>query len=375
MTQTTSSPGLTPAEQQYPLPPSSVDAEVYTDPRRYERELEHILLRAWFPVAPASDVANARDFLVWDQLRQSVVITRLDDGSLSAWHNVCQHRGARLVKDSGHCGSARFKCPWHGFVYDLDGAVGSVPLRESFDAAALEGLRAPSVRVTEWGGLIWLCFSDKVPELREYLGEIGEELSGYGMENFTVRYRETVRLKANWKIVVDAFNETWHVPFTHKDTLSGMVLWRDAVLKLAAPHSWMKLPIRGFTDKSSSTDHRQSHLCHYLAFPNTIFSCFPTHLQMWSAWPVSVDETILSAFDVVGPTPNGMTDEQWARSVDRDWQHFLDVLEEDSEVINDIASVVHSKGFHRNLFNTAESRLTAFHEEVEQRLRVNGSVK
>lgn len=168
---------------------------------------------------------------------------------------------------------------------------------------------------------------------------------------------------------MDSFNETWHVPFTHKDTLAGLVLWRDAVLKLTSPHSWMTIPIRGFTDKSTSVDHRQSHLCHYLVFPNTIFSCFPTHLQMWSAWPVSPDETILNAHEIVGPPPEGMSEEKWKRHNERDWSHFLEVLEEDSEVINNFATVVHSKGFRRNMFNTAESRLTAFHDEVAKRLR------
>lgn len=360
---------LTPAERQYPLEPALLDKSVYTDPDRYQREITEIFHRSWFPVYPCMDVANPRDYVVWDQIGQSVVITRLDDGTVSAWHNVCQHRGARLVHGAGNCGKARFTCPWHGFVYGLDGAVNSVPLRDSFDEAELTGLRAPAVRATEWGGWIWLCLSDDVPPLPEYLGDIGTELAGYGLDGFTTKFRESVRLKANWKIVVDGFNETWHVPFTHKDTLAGMVLWRDAVLKITSPHSWMALPIRGFTDKAGEqSDHRLSHLCHYLVFPNTIFSCFPTHLQMWSAWPVSPEETILSAYEVVGPPPAGMSEEKWARHNQRDWDQFLTVLGEDAEVINDFATVIGSLGFTRNMFNTAESRLTAFHDEVAKRL-------
>jgi len=369
MMQTTPATGLTSAEEQYPLPPSLLDATVYTDEQRYRRELHEILHRAWFPVFPAQDVPNPRDYVVWDQLEQSVVITRLDDGSLSAWHNVCQHRGARLVKGSGTCGTARFTCPWHGFVFGLDGSLSSVPLRESFDPAELDGLRAPAVRVVEWAGLIWLTLSEDVPELLDYLGDIGEELAGYGLDRFRTRFRKTARLKANWKIVIDAFNETWHVPFTHKGTLSNLVLWRDAVLKITPPHSWMTLPIRGFTEKVTSGNHRDANICHYLVFPNTIFSCFPTHLQMWTAWPVSVDETVLQAYHIVGPAPKGMSEEKWAEVNERDWKHFLDVLAEDSEVINDFGTVVRSLGFRRNMFNTAESRLTAFHEEVEKRLR------
>jgi choline monooxygenase len=355
---------LTPAEEQYPLAPHILDADFYRDPQQYEREMERIFMRSWFPVCPSVDLANPRDHVVWDRLQQPIVIVRLDDGSIVAWHNVCQHRGARLVSKSGSCPTGKFRCPWHGFGYDLEGAVTNVPLRESFDPAELEGLRVPPVRATEWSGFVWVTFSDETPELREYLGVIGDELEGYGLDRFTTKYRTAFDLKANWKLCVDAFNETWHVPFTHKDTLTGLILWRDAALKLEPPHSWMTLPVRGFTDKSDATDHRKSHLCHYLVFPNTIFSCFPTHLQMWSTWPVSPTHTVLQAWGVVGPTPEGMTDEKWARHNDRDWEHFLSVVYEDAEVINEFASVVNSRGFRRNMFNTAESRLTAFHAEV-----------
>jgi len=359
---------LTPAEEQYPLEPHTLDARAYADPDLYRRELDGIWLRTWFPVFPAADVAAPRDYAVWDRLGQSVVVVRLDDGTLSAWHNVCQHRGARLVDGAGTCDKGRFLCPWHGFGYDLEGCVKTVPLRDSFPASEVDDLRTPPVRVAEYAGFVWLAFSDEIPELRPYLGVIGDELDGYGLDGFTTRYRTRLELTANWKLVVDAFNETWHVPFTHRDTLVGIVLWRDAALKLEQPHSWMTLPIRGYTDKYDDVDHRRSHLCHYLAFPNTIFSCFPTHLQMWTTWPVSPTETILEAYGIVGPTPEGMDNAKWQRQTDRDWQHFEAVVAEDAEVINGFGSVVGSLGFRRNLFNTAESRLTAFHHEIARRV-------
>ena len=370
MTQTSpqSDTALTAAERQYPLAPSLVDAQTYRDPIRYRREVEDVLLEAWFPVFPSADVPAARDYAVWEQLGQSVVVTRLDDGSVAAFHNVCQHRGARLVDGAGSCPTGKFRCPWHGFVYDLRGVVGAVPLRGSFDEAELAGLRSPAVRVVEWGSWVWMTLSDTTPDLLTYLGEIGEELSGYGLERYTTVFRQTAVLKANWKIVVDAFNETWHVPFTHPRTLGGVVLWREAALRIASPHSWMTLPVRGLTDKVESTDHRRNHICHYLVFPNTIFSCFPTHLQMWSAWPVSPGETVLCAYQLNGPAPDGMTEEQWTRRTERDWKQFLEVLDEDSGVINDFAKVIGSKGFRRTMFNTAESRLTAFHDEIAARL-------
>jgi len=354
---------------QYPLPPRTVDAAYYLDPAQYEREIEHIFLRSWMPACSSKELPNPRDYVVWDRLRQSVVIVRQQDGTLAAWHNVCRHRGARLVEKSGHCKFAKFKCPWHGFSYDLTGKCTGVPLRETFDERDLEGLRTVPVRVAEWNGLVWVALHEEIPELREYLGDLWDELGYYHMENFEIRYRQSAELNANWKVVIDAFNETWHVPSTHQETLSGLMLWRDARLKICSPHSWMTLPIAGYTEKAGpNADHHEANVCHYTAFPNTIFSCFPTHLQMWSAWPISPTKTLLTAWGVVGPAPAGLTEEKWAEISDRNWAHFLSVLAEDMRVLNDFGTVAQSLGFKRSLFNTAEGRLSAFHDEVMQRV-------
>jgi choline monooxygenase len=358
---------LTQAERQYPLPPSTLDARNYTDLGQHARELTEVFPHSWLPVGPSSDVATPRSFTVWDHVGQSVVVVRQDDGSLAAFHNVCQHRGARLVREPGICERGQFRCPWHGFGYGLDGSVTAVPLRPTFDQRELEGLGIPRVRCEEWAGWVWITLSDAAPALRPYLGVIADELDWYGLDDFRVTHRQAVRLTANWKIVMDGFLETWHVPFTHKDSLASYVLWREAVLHIEEPHSWMSIPVRGYTEQREGLGHQASMICHYLAFPNTIYSCFPTHLQMWSTWPISPLESEMVAFQLEGPAPEGVDMEKWNERRARDWMQFVGVLEEDMQVINDSATVINSLGFRRSLFSTAESRLTAFHEQLNRR--------
>lgn len=350
---------------QYPMGPSLLDSRHYKDPAQFERELERIFLRSWLPACPVGDLAEPRDHVVWDRFGQSVVITRLDDGSPAAFHNVCQHRGARLVGASGRCPTGSFKCPWHGFAYDLAGRVTHVPLAESFDPDELRDLRAPEVAVREWSGLVWIALDDAAGPLEGYLGELGEDLGGYDLGRWELRYRASWEIGANWKTVVDAFNETWHVPFTHKQTVRGGLLWRDAAVKLMPPHSMMAIPVRKYGSRPDpAADHRQTMLCHYLAFPNTIFNCFPTHVQAFSAWPVGPRESVLTAYGYLAAPPEGRTPEEWHARGDRDWEHFCAVVEEDAEVLANAGRVYDSVGFRRNMFNTAESRLTAFHETV-----------
>ena len=169
---------------QYPLPPSVVDARTYTDPARFQREVEAVFFKTWLPACPSTDVAAARNYVVFEQLGQSIVIARDDAGGLVAWHNVCQHRGTRIVAASGHCEKGRFTCPWHGFQYDLAGKVRFTPMKAAFDEALLDDLRAPPVRVAEYAGFAWFCLSGDAPDLRTYLGDIATELDWFGLEKF-----------------------------------------------------------------------------------------------------------------------------------------------------------------------------------------------
>lgn len=355
-------------DEQYPLPPTHQRSRTYVDPVRYQEELEEVFWKSWLRAVPLSDLSQPADYAIWEELGQSVVIVRQEDGSIAAWHNVCQHRGARLVEKSGHCEKARFVCPWHGFTYDLEGKLRFAPMKKAFEADRIEGLRTPPVRVESYAGFAWLCMSDQVPPLKEYLADIGQELDWFGLEKFDVKFRFDVILNANWKVVVDAFNETWHVPYTHQETLSDIVQWGKAQLRICNPHSWMTIPVKGLTDKMPEhADHREAHITHYLAFPNTIYSNFPTHLQTWSIWPDGVDKTHFVAYGMVGPTPDGMNPEKWALRNQRDWEHFEAVSLEDIGVINGWGSVARSLGQRDYLFNTAEGRLSAFHQEIERR--------
>ncbi len=83
---------------------------------------------------------------------------------------------------------------------------------------------------------------------------------------------------------------------------------------------------------------------------------------------MSPTQTLLTAWGVVGPAPAALTEEKWAEISDRNWAHFLSVLAEDMRVLNDFGTVAQSLGFKRSLFNTAEGRLSAFHDEVMQRV-------
>lgn len=350
--------------RQYPHDPTYLTADVYRDAGQHELERNEIFYKSWLAVGPASELERVGEYLVWRRLDQSVVIVRTDGGGLSAFHNVCQHRGMQIVEHGGLCTSGRFTCPWHGFSYDLEGRLVTAPLPETFHADELKGLRAPQVQVTEWNGMIWINLDDEAPELGMYLGvEFREDLEAYdigGGWNFVREGRWSIG--ANWKTCVDAFNETWHVPFTHRDSVRGALLWKDAAFEVFDGHSMMVIPLRRKQQAGiyPTDDHRGHMLCHYLAFPNAIFNCFPTMLEVFVVWPQGLNESVLEAFFFVKQGSHADDD----ASIEASWQNFCEVVGEDVAVLNQAGRVAQSLGYARNMFNRAESRLTAFHERV-----------
>jgi len=110
--------------------PGIVDAAVYTDPERYERERATVLRNSWQVICRSAEIANPGDFIAWEGHGETIIVCRRRDGGVSGFHNVCQHRGARIVKERSGC-ARRFTCRWHSWVYDLEGAVVGVPDREA----------------------------------------------------------------------------------------------------------------------------------------------------------------------------------------------------------------------------------------------------
>ncbi len=121
--------------------PAELDSSVYTDPARFEQERRKVLNRSWQIICRSEEIPDTGDHVVWEGQGETIVVSRRRDGGVSGFHNVCQHRGARIVPESGK-GARRFTCRWHSWSYDLEGTVVGVPDREDFDEKAARRARA-----------------------------------------------------------------------------------------------------------------------------------------------------------------------------------------------------------------------------------------
>jgi Rieske 2Fe-2S family protein len=189
-------------------PGHSLEAPFYTSPQIFESDLELIFCRHWIFVAVEPEVAEPGDFVKVDVGRESVVIVRDDDMAVRAFHNVCRHRGARLVQDDkGVVGN--LVCPYHQWTYDLTGRLVHAPnMAPDFDPAC-RGLKPVHVRSLE--GLIFICLADEPPsDFDEMAKIVAPYLAPHQLRDCKVAKQVDIVEEGNWKLTMENNRECYH---------------------------------------------------------------------------------------------------------------------------------------------------------------------
>ena len=192
----------------------SVIKESYYSPDYLRREYEKLWPRVWQSVCREEELVAAGDYVTYELGAESVIVMRSASGALRAWHNVCQHRGRRLLAGCGNVDTIR--CPFHGWRWDLEGRNTHVTFEEDWcGALAGDDLSLGEVRLDTWGGFVFLNFDPDAEPLLDYLGEAAEALAPFELDKMRYRWRKWLKIPANWKIALEAFNEGYHVSITH----------------------------------------------------------------------------------------------------------------------------------------------------------------
>ena len=195
-------------------PDHSLEQRFYTDSSIYELELEKIINRNWILAGHASQLPESGDFKVFKVGRESAIIVRGSDGALKGFANVCRHRGSLVCLDPAGR-TDKFQCPYHGWMYDIDGnLIAARDMEDGFDAST-HGLKP--VSVGELYGLILVCFDDNPPSLVGALRDLEEPLGMFDFENLKVIAQKSYPIPANWKLAVDTYQECYPCATAHPE--------------------------------------------------------------------------------------------------------------------------------------------------------------
>lgn len=361
-------------------PPSPLAARVYHDPARLAREEERLFRGMPVAVGHSSELRAPGDFLTHDATGVPLLVVRGDDGELSAFLNVCRHRGTRV--EGAPCGSAKkaFVCPYHSWTYDRAGSLVGIPHEKGFGPVARAERSLVRVPVGEAAGMIFVRASRPAAgeslalDAAAHLGGIAEDLEGFGLRASHVYDKRDYVKECTWKLTIDIFLETYHLRPTHKDSIYPLFFDNVGLVDRVGPHQRNVFPKRSIRDLAKEPDDvvGRSLRLHanvlFLVFPNTLVLVQPDHAAVLSVFPLGPTRTRLCTYTAIPePALSPKARAYW----DANNRILYDATDEDFRMGESIQKNLRESVMGANgtvLFGSFEHALTHFHAEVARRV-------
>ena len=273
-----------------------------------ELEKKNIFGNHWQIACHVSDVPEPGDFLTLDICGERALIVRGKDDVVRAFHNLCRHRGSRVVgEEKGSCKGA-LVCPFHGWVYNLDGTLRGAAQPQTFPEMDKHEFGLKTVESEIWNGLVFIRFNKgPQPGVAELMQPFASELDAYGIDDMVPANGIWTSIsQVNWKSVRDVDNEGYHVAMAHPalQDLYGQTYYDEPFVDGVA-RSYAKCNDSGgrlwsvkhyialVETKDSMPEHLQKAWVYYGLFPNAVIAATPETVQFYQEFPLSTGQTQL----------------------------------------------------------------------------------
>jgi Rieske 2Fe-2S family protein len=284
----------------------------YVETDWYAREVAGVFERQWFCIGRDEEIPEPGDHLVCDVVGESVIVTRTRDGGLSGYINLCRHRGSQLTDAIGKPAQAEpgptgtfkgsIQCPYHAWTYSFDGRLRAAPFLEETDGLDKEDLPLHHVGVETWAGFMWvhLGLTDR-GQVTDQFQESDGYLANYPLAELKTAARIVYPVQANWKAIVENYNECYHCGPVHPELVELVPAFRqrggsELDWERGIPHregAWT-FTATGTSNRSPfpglSPDEQERHKGQ-LVYPNLMLSLSADHVAAFTLWPHGPDRT------------------------------------------------------------------------------------
>jgi carnitine monooxygenase subunit len=351
-----------------PLEGWSLPGWVYHDPDHFKAEMDRVIRPNWQVVCHISDIPSTGDWHNLELLGENIVVIRGDDGAARAFHNVCRHRGSRILDGTRGC-AKKFVCPYHGWAYEKDGRLSGVPNKGDYGALNRTGLGLKAVDIEIWQGFVFIRLAGEGPSITEMMAPYAAMIALYLFEDLMPMGRVSSRPRAvNWKNVADNYSDGLHIPIAHPGLtrLFGRSYGIEA--EAHVDRMWGDLVERDSSNLSERAyqkflprahhlpEDKQRHWLYFKLWPNFAFDIYPDQVDFMQFIPVSATETIIR--EISYALPDHRREMKAARYLN--WRINRHVSAEDNELITRVQAGQGSQSYQPGPLGESEVCLRSF---------------
>ena len=338
----------------------------YTDTDIFARELKRIWHHTWQFVARDENIPEPGDYVTCTLGKEPILVLRTANGSLKAMHNVCRHRGTKLLEERGNC-QGKITCPYHSWTYNLEGQLLGITKPQLFPDLDKSNLQLIPAQVDIWNGFIFVNSDTESESLADYLAEMPDFLEQYHQDWSLLRevdrwfYDEPV----NWKLVVENYVEDYHFDVVHDQSFKSLydldnikTLPTSRHIQISVPYN--SQPPKGFYQKIWE---KGKISCQGYIFPNMMVNTEKEHVSIFHLTPIKADLTRIEVR--IYQSPSQFAGVLYEREELR--KEFHEFMEEDLRICRQIQASVSSRAYQLTaLANMHESGINHFHSVLSE---------